>query len=112
MGFLAIDAGFACGIAGCFLEAELGAQEFSRAHLVSMWTAPTHRRQRVGEMLFNAAIDWARSRGATALRLMVTSNNESARRFYERWGLTKTGRTEPYPNDPNVVEYEMSRPIA
>jgi ribosomal protein S18 acetylase RimI-like enzyme len=42
---------------------------------------------------------------------MVTSNNEPAIRFYERLGFTRTGRTEPYPNDPGVIEYEMLRPI-
>jgi ribosomal protein S18 acetylase RimI-like enzyme len=49
--------------------------------------------------------------GARALQLMVTSNNEPATRFYERLGFTRTGRTEPYPNDPVVIEYEMARPI-
>jgi ribosomal protein S18 acetylase RimI-like enzyme len=112
IGFLALDGNMGCGIVGCFLEPEPGTQQLTRAHLVSMWTAPTHRRQRVGEMLLKSAIDWARNRGAVTLRLMVTSNNESAFRFYERMGLTRTGRTEPYPNDPNVLEHEMSRPIA
>jgi hypothetical protein len=27
-------------------------------------------------------------------------------------GFTRTGRTEPYPNDPNVIEHEMSLPLA
>jgi ribosomal protein S18 acetylase RimI-like enzyme len=45
------------------------------------------------------------------LQLMVTSINEPAIGFYERLGFTRTGRTEPYPNDPTVIEYEMSRPI-
>jgi len=42
---------------------------------------------------------------------MVTSNNEPAIRFYERLGFTKTGRTEPYPNDASFFEVEMSRTI-
>jgi ribosomal protein S18 acetylase RimI-like enzyme len=112
IGFLAVDEGAGCGIVGCFLEPEPGTRELTQAHLVSMWTAPTHRRQRVGVKLMNAAIDWARSRGATTLRLMVTSNNESAFRFYDRMGLTRTGRTEPYPNDPKVIEHEMSMSLA
>jgi len=45
------------------------------------------------------------------LLLMVTSNNEPAMRFYEKLGFTRTGRTEPYSNDPAVFEYEMSLPI-
>ena len=43
--------------------------------------------------------------------LMVTSNNEAALRFYEQLGFNRTGRTEPYPNDPALIEYEMSRQI-
>jgi len=31
--------------------------------------------------------------------------------FYERLGFIRTGRTEPYPNDPALIEYEMSRPV-
>jgi ribosomal protein S18 acetylase RimI-like enzyme len=112
IGFLAVDEGAGYGIVGCFLEPAPRTQYLTVAHLVSMWTAPTHRRLRVGEKLMNSAIDWARNRGATTLRLMVTSNNESAFRFYERMGFTRTGRTEPYPNDPNVIEHEMSLPIA
>jgi len=43
--------------------------------------------------------------------LMVTSNNDTAIRFYERLAFTKTGRAEPYPNDASVFEVEMSQPI-
>jgi ribosomal protein S18 acetylase RimI-like enzyme len=42
---------------------------------------------------------------------MVTSVNDSAIRFYERLGFARTGRSEPYPNDPSITEYEMSRAI-
>lgn len=81
------------------------------AHLASMWVAPTHRRAGVGRLLVNAVIDWARSEGATTLRLMVTSNNDIAMRFYERLGFRRTGKTEPYPNDPMLFEFEMIRPL-
>jgi ribosomal protein S18 acetylase RimI-like enzyme len=54
----------------------------------------------------------ARRREARTLLLMVTSNNEPAMRFYEKLGFARTGRTEPYPNDPAVLEYEMARPIS
>jgi len=106
-GFLAMDAGTACGIAGSFLDQN----DPTRAHLISMWTAPKHRKRGIGRLLVNEVLNWARGRNARALQLMVTSNNEQAIRFYQRLGFTQTGRTEPYPNDPAVVEYEMSRPI-
>ena len=77
-----------------------------------MWTAPTHRKQGVGRLLINEIHNWAHVRNARTLLLMVTSNNDTAIQFYERLGFARTGRTEPYPNDPAVIEYEMSRPIS
>jgi hypothetical protein len=44
IGYLATDAGCGCGIAGSFLDEEDG----TRAHLISMWTAPTHRKCGIG----------------------------------------------------------------
>ena len=108
IGFLAIEGSAACGIAGAYLEPEDTAQ----AHLVSMWTAPTHRQRGLGRLLVNQVLDWARRRGARSLRLLVTSNNASAIAFYGRLGFARTGRTEPYPNDSAVLEYEMLRPLA
>jgi ribosomal protein S18 acetylase RimI-like enzyme len=106
-GFLAMDGDEACGIVGAFLDSNDG----TRAQLVSMWTAPTHRHRGIGRLLVNEVLRWAHLRGASALLLMVTSNNEPAMRFYERLGFSRTGRSEPYPNDPGVTEYEMLRPI-
>lgn len=107
IGFIAMDDGVACGIAGSFLDGE----DATRAQLISMWTAPTHRRKGVGQMLVESVLEWAKGREARVLQLMVTSHNEGAIRFYEQLGFTRTGRIEPYPNDPAVVEYEMERPI-
>ena len=107
VGFLAMDGATACGIAGSLLDEN----NPTRAQLVSMWTAPTHRQLGIGRLLVDAVLDWARTRNVHALLLMVTSNNESAIRFYERLGFARTGRTEPYPNDASVFEVEMSRTI-
>lgn len=103
--YLAIYAGDACGIVAAFVEES----DISKVHLVSMWVAPTHRRCGIGRSLISAVVDWARERGALTVRLMVTSSNTSAIRFYERNGFSMTGNTEPYPNDRSLVEYEMSR---
>ena len=107
VGLLAMDAATPCGIAACFLDNH----DHARAQLVSMWTAPLHRKQGAGRQLINDIIEWGRTRHARTLLLMVTSNNEGALGFYERLGFAKTGRTEPYPNDPAVIEYEMFRAI-
>jgi ribosomal protein S18 acetylase RimI-like enzyme len=77
-----------------------------------MWTAPAYRQHGVGRLLVNAVADWAHLRNARTLVLMVTSVNETGMRFYERLGFARTGRTEPYPNDPAVIEYEMSRSLS
>jgi ribosomal protein S18 acetylase RimI-like enzyme len=106
-GFLAMEEDTACGIVGSFLDQK----DATRAEHVSMWTAPSHRQRGVGHLLVDSGSNWAKGRNARILLLMVTGNNESAIRFYERLGFTRTGRTEPYPNDPAVIEFEMSRPI-
>ena len=107
IGFLAMEDENACAIAGAYLEP----MDATQAHLVSMWTAPSHRRRGIGRRLVHEVLHWARDRHVHTLLLMVTSVNESAIRFYERLGFTRTGRTEPYPHDPAIVEFEMSLPI-
>jgi ribosomal protein S18 acetylase RimI-like enzyme len=104
---LAMEAGAAVGIAGSHLDQD----DPTQAHLISMWTAPTHRQLGIGRLLVNEIVDWACQQRALTLRLMVTSKNQPAISFYQRLGFTSTGRTEPYPNDPALIEYEMSRPI-
>jgi ribosomal protein S18 acetylase RimI-like enzyme len=108
IGFLAFDGQIACGIAGCLLDSS----NPSRAQLISMWTAPTHRRYGIGRRLVEAVAAWACGRGATVLQLMVTSNNQPAIDFYQRLSFVPTGRTEPYPNDPALLEHEMARSLA
>jgi len=103
IGFLAIDKDLPCGIAGALLDRTNPKQ----ADLVSMWTAPTHRRRGAGKLLVEHVIAWAQSRGAERLRLLVTNTNDTAIRFYQRLGFALTGRTEPYPNDPALQELEM-----
>ena len=105
--YLALDGNGACGIAGSLLDEA----DATRAHLISMWTAPTHRRQGVGRLLVDEIFSWARLRGAHTMWLLVTSNNDRAIAFYKTLGFTVTGRTEPYPNDPALVGCEMSRSI-
>jgi ribosomal protein S18 acetylase RimI-like enzyme len=107
VGYLAMEGDVPCGIVGCFIDEK----EKTAALLISMWTAPTHRQRGVGRLLVNEVFRWAAARGVTVMKLMVTCNNEPALRFYEQLGFTRTGRTEPYPNDPAVVEFEMARPV-
>ncbi|HQY88991.1 MAG TPA: GNAT family N-acetyltransferase, partial [Tepidisphaeraceae bacterium] len=92
-----------CGIVAGFFEDE----KPTDVHLVSMWVAPTHRRQGVGQLLVNEVIGWAQSRGAERVRLLVTDINVGAIKFYDQLGFEKSGKVEPYPNDPKLNEFEM-----
>jgi ribosomal protein S18 acetylase RimI-like enzyme len=105
--YMAMEAGAVLGIAGSYLDED----DPTKAHLISMWTSPTHRQQGIGRLLVNTLIDWARLRHARTLQLMVTSSNDPAISFYSRLGFALTGKTEPYPNDPALIEYEMSRSL-
>lgn len=108
--YLAIDdeneGDVAAGLAGVFVE-----KEPTRGTLFSMWVAPSHRRRGVGQTLVEACLDWCRARKIQTIDLLVTDWNVGAMRFYEGLGFTKTGKTEPYPNAPNMVEYEMVREV-
>jgi ribosomal protein S18 acetylase RimI-like enzyme len=107
MMYMAIEADAVLGIAGSYLDED----DPTRAHLISMWTSPTHRQQGIGRLLVNTLIDWARHYQARTLQLMVTSSNDPAISFYNRLGFAPTGKTEPYPNDPALIEYEMSQSL-
>lgn len=108
IGYLAVDGDVACGLVGCFLDGS----EPPRATLISMWVAPSHRRKGVGRALVEAVLEWAAGRGAGTVRLMVTSENHAARRFYESLGFNLSGVTDSYPNDPSLTELEMVRVLA
>lgn len=103
IGFLAIDDGIGCGIVGSMLDED----DATCATLLSMWTAPTHRRRGIGGRLVDEVVAWARTHDVVALRLMVTSSNTDAVSFYKQLGFASTGRTEPYPNDASLIEVEM-----
>jgi ribosomal protein S18 acetylase RimI-like enzyme len=105
--YLAMEEGESCGLAGVYLDE----QDPGRAHLVSMWIAPAHRRKGVAKVLVRAVQSWAKDRKAHTMLLQVTSSNQAAIRFYHQLGFSLTGRTEPYPNDSNLIELEMSQPL-
>jgi ribosomal protein S18 acetylase RimI-like enzyme len=105
--YLAMDDGAPCAIIAGHLDKE----DPRRAHVLSMWVAPTHRRTGLGATLIDAVQQWAESLQARELHLMVTNNNAPAIRFYERCGFTATGWTKPYPHDPALSVCEMIKPL-
>jgi GNAT superfamily N-acetyltransferase len=60
------------------------------AHVRQLFVVPAHWGTGLARRLHAAAIDEARARGFTALRLFTPAGQERARRFYERegWELT------------------------
>lgn len=102
--FMAFENEAVCGIAGTLRDPE----NAGRAQLVSMWVDPAHRRAGVGKALIDAVVEWNSARGVAELAMMVTDVNVAAIALYERLGFAKTGVTEQYPNDPSILEYEMT----
>lgn len=99
------DIGTAVGIASLEYPGE--------AWLVGMWVDPDARGRRVGEALGQAVLDWARSEGCKAVRLMVVDHNSAAQRLYERMGFLPTGNvgTLPPPRT-HVTDHERRMELA
>jgi GNAT superfamily N-acetyltransferase len=76
--------------------------------IVAVWVAPDARGRGVIEALIDAAVSWARDQGDAQLGLWVVEGNERAERAYARYGLTRTGRTQPVPGRPDEMEVEMT----
>lgn len=64
----------------------------SSSGLYSMWVAPSARGKGVGEMLIEAAFAWAAKVGVDKMELLVTQENDSARRLYLAKGFVDTER--------------------
>ena len=94
--FVASDDGKLVGIAG---GVEGWSGDPSKRELIGMWVAESHRSRGVALTLLEHVSEWARSEGASTLRLGVVEGNDRARRAYEKMGLHATGRTEGIWND-------------
>lgn len=97
-----------CGLGACFRDD----QNPTIGQVISIWVSPSSRRAGLGIMLLEAIRSWAESQGITKLLLMVASGNSGAIELYRRAGFSETGLTKPYPNDPTLMEIEMSRSTA
>ena len=72
VGYLAMDSQSPCGIVAAFIDEHTP----GKAHVVSMWVGPTHRRSGVGRSLIAAIVAWACTKSVSALHLMVTNCND------------------------------------
>jgi GNAT superfamily N-acetyltransferase len=80
--------------------------------LVGVYVVPAYRGDRFGvtSALMQAIEDWAREFSAT-IRLDVHESNARATASYLKRGYVATGRTKPYPPDPEYLEVEMVKPL-
>ena len=66
------------------------------AELESIAVDPPYRGRGVAQALLNATVARLRSQGAGALRLMVSTANQSALRFYRRFGFIRVRKVPRY----------------
>ena len=92
--------------------AKVDAGDPSRINLFQVWVAPEARGQGVAAALLEAALDWARGRGARALQLGVVCGNDAARRLYERAGFRDSGEPEPQRPGSTRMEQQMRLELA
>lgn len=77
--------------------------------LVSMWTDVGHRSSGTGTALVKAGVEWARAAGYASVLLWVMSDNEAARRFYERRGFVEIDPGDVDAADPCRGQIRMER---
>ena len=80
---VAIDAVGPVGIAVGLPDPE----DTTRAYLVSMWVAPTHRGTNIAGSLVDLVESWAATHGAGTLFTAVTKSNTRAEAFYRKCGF-------------------------
>jgi GNAT superfamily N-acetyltransferase len=87
--------------------AKVDADDTSVVNLFQVWVAPEARGHGVAAALLDAALGWARSRGAHAMQLGVVCGNDAARRLYERAGFRAFGEPEPQRPGSSQMEQKM-----
>lgn len=87
--------------------AKVDASDASIVNLFQVWVAPEARGRGLAVALLDAALGWARSRGARAMQLGVVCGNEAARQLYERAGFRAVGEPEPQRPGSSRLEQRM-----
>ena len=74
----------------------------------AMWVDPEVRRTGIGRGLLNAALDWARTAGASSAELWVTAGNDAADRLFAVTAFVPTGEEEPLRHGSELMVYRMA----
>lgn len=101
---LAEDDGQVVGMIGAYTPDEASHVR----HLVSTWVAPEARGSGLGSELVAAVVQWARAAGASEVTLWVVDENRAAIALYEGAGFVPTGKKQPLPSNPSLVESLMA----
>ncbi|MFE9021875.1 GNAT family N-acetyltransferase [Streptomyces sp. NPDC007808] len=81
--------------------------ERKQGHVVAVFVRPEERGSGLTDVLFDAGLEWAWSRGAERVRLIVHEENGRAQRFYRKVGFVPSGVTVPLPGAPGETELEF-----
>jgi GNAT superfamily N-acetyltransferase len=79
-------------------------------HLMAMWVHPNIRGSGGADELVSTVVGWAKSEGATFVRLKVIQGNDRARHFYARMGFCPTG-VEGVRERDGLIEIQMERRV-
>ncbi|MDT7846017.1 GNAT family N-acetyltransferase [Streptomyces justiciae] len=82
--------------------------ERRQGHVVGVFVQPDHRGIGLTEVLFDAGLEWAWSRGAERVRLIVHEDNARAQRLYRKVGFEPTGVTVPLAQASTETELEFA----
>jgi GNAT superfamily N-acetyltransferase len=85
--FLAFAAGIPVGYISGSIKPPDTFTRATEARIGSLYVAATHRGQRVGELLVEAFLAWAREQRADRVTVSAFASNHGGLRFYERVGF-------------------------
>jgi len=80
-------------------------------YMFSMWVDPNFRNLKIGKLLVEHFIDWARNDRATKVVSGYSDENIDVFRFYEKLGFKKTGEKKPLSRNPSGCEYVITLDI-
>ena len=83
----------------------------SVAYVMAMWVDPDYRGSKVGALILDTVMDWARAHGASVISLGVTDGNSPAEALYRSRGFVPTGEREPLQSDPTRECVFLERPV-
>ncbi|KUM72932.1 GNAT family N-acetyltransferase [Streptomyces curacoi] len=81
--------------------------ERKQGHVVGVFVRPEERGSGLTDVLFDAGLEWAWSRGAERVRLIVHEENGRAQRFYRKVGFVPSGVTVPLDGGSEEAELEF-----